>query len=337
MGKNSSLSSLGRCLLDMVDIVALGEPLVQFNAVTDGPLRHVVYFEKHAAGSEANVCVAAVRLGVSCGLITRLGMDEFGLYIYNWLRGEGVDVSHIKFDPERPTGIYFVQRNYPLPGISDVVYYRRGSAASALSPEDIDEEYIASARLFHTTGITLAISDSARETAKRGVEVARKNGVPVSFDVNYRRKLWRNADDAVRAFMDILRFVDILFLDENEADLLLGVSNPVDVFRELSSRFGIDRVVLKLGLRGSIINWKGKVVRVDAYRVPVKDPIGAGDAYAGVFLASMLKGFNVEDSARRASAAAAMVVMVRGDEENLPREEDLEKFLSGYGRQVDFR
>ncbi|WP_243678343.1 PfkB family carbohydrate kinase [Vulcanisaeta distributa] len=119
----------------MPEVVALGEPLVQFNAVTDGPLRHVTYFEKHATGTEANVCVALVRLGVSCGLITRLGADEFGLFIYNWLRGgEGVDVSHIKFDPERPTGIYFVQRNYPIPGVSDVLYYRRGgSAASALS------------------------------------------------------------------------------------------------------------------------------------------------------------------------------------------------------------
>lgn len=117
----------------MPEVVALGEPLVQFNAVTDGPLRHVTYFEKHATGTEANVCVALVRLGVSCGLITRLGADEFGLFIYNWLRGgEGVDVSHVKFDTERPTGIYFVQRNYPIPGVSDVLYYRRGgSAASA--------------------------------------------------------------------------------------------------------------------------------------------------------------------------------------------------------------
>ena len=90
-------------------------------------------------------------------------------------------------------------------------------------------------------GITLAIRIVLGRLSKGGVEVARKSSVPVSFDVNYRRKLWRNADDAVRAFMDILRFVDILFLDENEADLLLGVSNPVDVFRELSSRFGIGR------------------------------------------------------------------------------------------------
>ncbi|MGC8544016.1 MAG: bifunctional 2-dehydro-3-deoxygluconokinase/2-dehydro-3-deoxygalactonokinase [Vulcanisaeta sp.] len=321
----------------MPDIVALGEPLVQFNAVTDGPLRHVTYFEKHATGSEANVCVAAVRLGVSCGLITRLGADEFGLFIYNWLRGEGVDVSHIRFDPERPTGIYFVQRNYPIPGVSDVLYYRRGSAASALNPNDVDPEYVGSARVFHTTGITMAISDTARSAAFRGLEVARSRGVTVSFDVNYRKKLWPHMEDAVSVLSRALSFVDIVFLDEDEAGLLLGASAVDEVFKELRSRFSINRIVLKLGLKGSIAYWDGRIVKVDAFRVPVKDPIGAGDAYAGVFLASILKGYDVERAMRRASAAAALVVMVRGDEENLPREEDLARFLEGYGRQVDLR
>ena len=321
----------------MPEVVALGEPLVQFNAVTDGPLRHVTYFEKHATGTEANVCVALVRLDVSCGLITRLGADEFGLFIYNWLRGESVDVSHVKFDPERPTGIYFVQRNYPIPGVSDVLYYRRGSAASALGPDDVDPDYVSGARVFHTTGITMAISDTARSAAFKYLEVARSKGVTTSFDVNYRRKLWANVDDAINVLSKALNFADIVFLDEDEANLLLGISAIDDVFRELRSKFGINRAVLKLGLKGSVAYWEGRIVKVDAFRVPVKDPIGAGDAYAGVFLASILRGHDVEKAMRRASAAAAMVVMVRGDEENLPREDDLRRFLEGYGRQVDLR
>ncbi|WP_188602359.1 bifunctional 2-dehydro-3-deoxygluconokinase/2-dehydro-3-deoxygalactonokinase [Vulcanisaeta souniana] len=321
----------------MPEVVALGESLVQFNAVTDGPLRHVTYFEKHATGSEANVCVALVRLGVSCGLITRLGTDEFGLFIYDWLRGEGVDVGHIRFDPERPTGIYFVQRNYPIPGVSDVLYYRRGSAASALSPDDVDPDYVGGARVFHTTGITMAISDTARSAALKGLEIARGKGIITSFDVNYRKKLWANIDDAINVLSKALGFADVVFLDEDEANLLLGVSAVDDVFRELRSRFGINRVVLKLGIKGSMAYWEGRVIKVNAFRVPVKDPIGAGDAYAGVFLASILRGHDVESAMRRASAAAAMVVMVRGDEENLPREDDLRRFLDGYGRQVDLR
>ncbi len=268
----------------MPEVVALGEPLVQFNAVTDGPLRHVTYFEKHATGTEANVCVALVRLGVSCGLITRLGADEFGLFIYNWLRGEGVDVSHIRFDSERPTGIYFVQRNYPIPGVSDVLYYRRGSAASVLSPDDVDPDYVGSARVFHTTGITMAISDTARSAAFRGLEIARGKGVTTSFDVNYRRKLWVRVEDAINVLSKALNFVDIVFLDEDEANLSLGVSVVDDVFRELRSRFGIDRIVLKLGVKGSVAYWEGKIVKVDAFRVPVRDRLALATPTPGFSL-----------------------------------------------------
>ncbi|WP_243678342.1 PfkB family carbohydrate kinase [Vulcanisaeta distributa] len=170
------------------------------------------------------------------------------------------------------------------------------------------------------------------------MEIARGKGVTTSFDVNYRRKLWVRVEDAINVLSKALSFVDIVFLDEDEANLLLGVSAIDDVFKELRSRFGIDRIVLKLGVKGSVAYWEGRVVKVDAFRVPVKDPIGAGDAYAGVFLASILRGHDVESAMRRASAAAAMVVMVRGgDEENLPREDDLRRFLEGYGRQVDLR
>lgn len=315
----------------MLDLVALGEPLVQFNAVTEGPLRYVTYFEKHSAGTEANVCVAVARLGLRSGLITRLGADEFGYFIYEWLRGQGVDVSRIVFDPERPTGIYFVQRSYPVPGVSTVVYYRRGSAASALSPSDIDEDYVSNSRVFHTTSITMAISQSAREAVYKAVDVAERRGVMVSFDVNIRRLLWPSIEAAVKAIEPVLRKVNMLFLDENEAEYIFGTRNPEDVFKEAEARYGIRRVVLKMGLKGSIAKWDGEVVSAKAFQVPVKDPIGAGDAYAGVFIASILKGYSPSRAIVRASAAAAMVVMVRGDEENLPRENDLEVFLRNYG------
>ncbi len=159
----------------------------------------------------------------------------------------------------------------------------------------------------------MAISDTARSAAFKGLEIARGRGVTTSFDVNYRKKLWTRVEDAVNVLSRALNFVDIVFLDEDEASLLLGVSMVDDVFRELRSRFGIDKIVLKLGVKGSMAYWEGRVVKVDAFRVPVKDPIGAGDAYAGgVFLASILRGgHDVESAMRRASAAAAMVVMVR--------------------------
>ncbi len=120
----------------------------------------------------------------------------------------------------------------------------------------MDPDYVGGARVFHTTGITMAISDTARSAAFRGLEVAHGRGVTTSFDVNYRRKLWMRVEDAVNVLSKALSFVDIVFLDEEEANLLLGVSAVDDVFRELRSRFGIDKIVLKLGLKGSMAYWE---------------------------------------------------------------------------------
>ncbi|WP_188597122.1 sugar kinase [Thermocladium modestius] len=320
-----------------MDIVAVGEPLVQLNAVTRGPLRHVQYFEKHSTGSEANVCVAAARLGMRSGLITRLGNDEFGLFIRDWLRGEGVDVSRVVMDGEHPTGIYFVQRGYPVPGVSDVVYYRHGSAASFLSEEDVDRDYVRESRVLHTTGITLAISESARSAAMLAMDEARRAGALVSLDLNIRRKLWRNMDEAVDVVGKAMAKAGVVFMDEEEASMILGAEGVDAAFREAERRFGLTKVVLKLGRRGSVARWDGEEERVNAFEVPVEDPIGAGDAYVGVFLSSMLKGMGLRKSMVRASAAAAMVVTVRGDEENLPREGDIDVFLRGFGGDVDLR
>lgn len=311
--------------------------MVQFNAVTKGPLRYVTYFEKHSTGSEANVCVAAARLGLRSGLVTKLGNDEFGHYVLNWLRGEGVDVSRILLDDEHPTGVYFVQRSYPIPGVSDVAYYRHGSAASFISENDMDYDYIRNARVFHTTGITLAISESARLAALRAMREAKKGGALVSFDLNIRRKLWRDMGEAIKVMKEAMSNVDVVFMDEEEAMMMLGQREISSMLKEAEKVFGISKVIIKRGIRGSIARWENEVSEVDAFHVPVEDPIGAGDAYVGVFLSSMLKGMGLKESMLRASAAAAMVVMVRGDEENLPSERDLSLFLGSVGHDVDIR
>jgi sugar/nucleoside kinase (ribokinase family) len=167
----------------------MGETMIQLNAFTPGPLRYVNYFEKHAAGTESNVAVGAVRMGYSSGWISRLGDDELGRYIHNFLKGEGVDVSRVIFDPEANTGLYFVQRDYPIPGKSVIYYYRKGSAASRLNPDDINTEYISSAKIFHTTGITLALSESCKEAVTKAIRVAKNSETEVSFDTNIRLKL----------------------------------------------------------------------------------------------------------------------------------------------------
>ncbi|MFB6489643.1 MAG: bifunctional 2-dehydro-3-deoxygluconokinase/2-dehydro-3-deoxygalactonokinase [Thermoproteus sp. AZ2] len=307
----------------MTDVVALGEPLVQLNAVTPGPLRYVVYFERHIAGSELNFCVAVALNGLSCSLIARVGDDEFGRAVIEYLRARGVDASHMVVDREAQTGIYFVQRHYPVPNRSVLVYYRRGSAGSRLSPSDLDEQLIKSARIVHSSGITLAISDSAREAVYRAFELARAR----TFDTNIRPKLWRSPDEAREAVLKALKAgVEVLVTDPDDTKILLGVSEPAEAYRRYKE-LGVNVLVYKEGARGAYVFWEGGSYFRPAFNVRVEDPTGAGDAMAGTFVALYLKGVDPRRALDAASAASALVVGVRGDNESIPTPEDAEEFL----------
>src|SRR5208337_2034337 len=110
----------------------MGEIMVEFNAVNRGPLRNVELFEKHAAGAEGNVAIGVSRLGCSSGIITRVGNDEFGLFLVATLKGENVDTSHVTVDNDYPPAVFFIQRGFPIPDKSAAYYYRRNSSGSKL-------------------------------------------------------------------------------------------------------------------------------------------------------------------------------------------------------------
>ncbi|AWR95656.1 bifunctional 2-dehydro-3-deoxygluconokinase/2-dehydro-3-deoxygalactonokinase [Acidianus brierleyi] len=305
----------------MAKMITLCEILIEFNALTSGPLRHVTYFEKHIAGSEANYCVAFTKQGNECGIIARLGEDEFGYNAMEWLRGKGVDVSHIKFDPA-PTGIFFIQRHYPVPHKSNFIYYRKGSAGSKLSPEDVDENYIRSADLVHSSGITLAISDSA----KNAVIKAFNNAKVRSLDTNIRLKLW-SAEQAREIIMGVLKEYPLKFLitDIEDSRILVRESDPDAAVSKLSNYAEI--VIMKLGPKGSTVYYEGKKYHSPGYQVPVEDVTGAGDALGGTFLSLYYKGFSIEKALDYAVVASTLSVMVRGDHENIPSTSDIESFL----------
>jgi 2-dehydro-3-deoxygluconokinase/2-dehydro-3-deoxygalactonokinase len=311
------------------DVVTLGESLIQLNAVTRGPLRHVTLFERHVAGAETTVAVCVRRQGLSSGLITRVGDDEFGKCILNWVRGEGVDTSQIRVDTEAPTGIYFVQRGFPIPSESKMFYYRKGSAGSRISPSDVDPDYLGAAKLFHTTGITPALSETALEATRKALEISISNNLIVSFDTNIRPVLWGSIDNAVRVLTPIIEKVDILFTDPRDASILLNVQD-VDQMIDGFLKFGVETVVLKMGRKGAIAASRREKVSVQALEVYVEDPIGAGDAFAGTFITSRLKGRSLEESLKRAVIAGSLVVTVRGDEECLPSEEEIDANIYKY-------
>lgn len=303
--------------------MAIGEPLIQLNAVTLGPLRYVNYFEKHVAGSELNFCVAVVRNKLTCGLIARVGDDEFGKNIIEYARGVGIDVSRVKVDNSSFTGIYFIQRGYPIPGRSELIYYRRDSAGSKLSPIDIDEEYVSSARIVHTSGITLAISNSARNAVIRAFELAKSR----SFDTNIRLKLW-SKEDAKSAILDLLNKFDVEFLvtDEDDSKILLNSSNPDEAY-SLFKKIGVKNLIFKLGPKGAIVYIEGRKYYKEALNVQVTDTTGAGDALAGTFISLYIRGYDPELALTHAIITSGLVVTVRGDNEIIPYEDEIRRYI----------
>lgn len=321
-----------------LDFVSIGEVMVQLNPVSPGPLRYVKYFEVHVAGSESNMLIGLTKLGFKTGMITRVGNDEFGKLILSFLRGEGVDTSRVKVTDGAPTGVYFIQRHFPVPGKSTVFYYRHGSAASMLSPEDIDEEYVADAgKAVILTGITPALSDSCFSATVKVYEIALKNEVDVVFDTNIRLKLWKKAE---RARESISRFLSskIVFTNLEDLDILFPGISPVDAAKRIVSK-GAGLVVVKLGEEGAMaVDGKLKVYRSPAIPAPfVEDVIGAGDAFNAAFIASFYRGLSMDDALLYANAAGSLAVGVRGDVEAQPSWEDLELFVESRKRALMLR
>jgi sugar/nucleoside kinase (ribokinase family) len=312
----------------------MGEVLVELNAVTRGPVRHVNLFEKHAAGAEGNVAIGASRLGVSSGIITRVGDDEFGRFLLSTLGSENVDTSNVTIDKEASTGIFFVQRGYPIPNKSEIFYYRHGSAGSKLSPQDVNIDYVQSAKIFHVTGITPALSETANQATIHAIQRAKEHKVKISFDTNVRRKLWNN-DHACRVLRSLCESADIIFTSPSDAKIIFNIEDPKSIAKMLHDR-GVRTVVVKLGDKGSFASSNGEVAVQSVIPVIVEDPTGAGDAFAATFLATHLRGWKLTESLKAATATAALVVTVRGDFENIPDLNSLKTFLDSEQGKTEY-
>ena len=309
-----------------LDVITMGETMVQLNPLQTGPIRSVSHFEKHAAGTESNVAVGVTRMGHTAGWISRVGRDEFGMYILNVLRGENVDISCTTIDPEAPTGLYFVQRSYPVPGQSTVYYYRQNSAASKLCIDDLDFEYISNAQIFHTTGITPALSTSCHEAVQMAINIAKESNVRVSFDTNIRLKLWSPAE-AKNTLNTIIPDVNILFIDPRDCEILVGENDPLKAANILL-KSGPSLVIVKLGPEGAVAITEEETIMQPGFQVPVTCTIGAGDAFAAGVLASLLKKWPLQKCLQTGNVAGALAVTVRGDTEAVPSLEDVELFLA---------
>ncbi|HET7559841.1 MAG TPA: sugar kinase [Limnochordia bacterium] len=318
----------------MPELVAMGETMVLFTPDERGPLRYARSFHMRIGGAESNVCIGLARLGRSAGWISRLGDDQFGRFVLAQIRGEGVDTSGVRTDASAPTGIYFKETREV--GGTEVVYYRRGSAASKLERSDLDLDYLGAAKVFLVSGITAALSANCRDALEWAIAQVRRRGVTVALDPNVRLKLW-SAAEAREVLVRLCRSADWVLPGLDEAELMTGCADPEDAARRLLD-LGVSQVYMKLGAEGSLVAHGGGVQRVSGFAVPrVVDPIGAGDAYAAGVIAALLEGRSPAEAARFGNASGALAVTVAGDIEALPTRRELDAFMaaSAGGRRPD--
>ena len=285
------------------DLVALGETMLSLVAV-DGPIDEATSFRPTHAGAESNACVAAVRAGVRAAWVSRLGADPTGDRILAALGAAGVDVTWVLRDPERPTGLMLRDT------VGGVRYWRHGSAASALEPRDLDGVPVAEAGAVLVTGITALLGAGPQRTAAAFLE--RATGLR-AVDPHVRPGLW-GSDRAAELVRPLIERCDVLLGGEEELARLLGTSDRGEPLARRVALAGPSEVVLKRGRSGAAaLLPDGTWLEHRPPPVDDVDPVGAGDAFNGAYLAARLRGSQTGDALAIGAAGGAAVAGTMGD------------------------
>lgn len=293
-----------------VDILGIGEPLIEMVRLPE-PIDGRPAYVQGFGGDTSTAIIAAARQGAKTGYLTAIGDDMFGEAMRALWAREGVDHSHALTREGDPTGVCFID---PDPAGRRFTYARRGSAASLYGPGDLPEDAIAAAKVLHLSGITLAISETMRAAALRASAIARANDTLVSLDLNHRPRLW--SDDLAR---EVLASVpaDIVFPSDDEAERLLALTDADAVADHYLSK-GAGIVALKRGASGAVIATADERFTVPAAPATPVDSAGAGDSFAGAFLAYWLETGDLRLAATRAAKVAAGTVGGLGAVEPIP-------------------
>uniref|UniRef100_A0AAU1HXK5 Sugar kinase n=1 Tax=Streptomyces sp. NBC_00180 TaxID=2903632 RepID=A0AAU1HXK5_9ACTN len=243
------MTATGPCnALDVVDVVALGESMVTFLPTRPGRLADVPSFERAIGGAESNVACGLAAAGHAVRWVSRVGADGFGDHLVEAIRKYGVDVSAVRRDPVRPTGVYFRTAGDRATDQHEVAYYRAGSAASAMSAANVDLAAVRAGRVLHLSGITAALSDACLALLRELVAGRPADGPLVSFDVNYRPGLWHTTDGP-HVLLDLARACDVVFVGTDEAEAAWGVTGGPEAIRALLPEPSV--LVVKDGARGA--------------------------------------------------------------------------------------
>ncbi len=329
-------------------VITFGEMMIRLSPPPGIRLQSARNFDLNFGGAEANVAVSLARYGINTSYVTILPPNDLGDYALRTLRMHGVDTRFILQKGKR-IGVYYLEHGSgPRP--SKVIYDRAHSAFSEIESSELDwERILEDVQWFHWTGITPALGDSAASSLRQGLEVAKKRGITVSADLNYRKMLW-SEDKAKEVMTGLMEYVDVLFGNEEDptrvfgarpkrTDVVAGKLNVED-YRELAKsllkRFGLKKVAISLreSLSASENIWSAcllsgnKFIKSQKYRVWIVDRVGTGDAFAAGLIYKILKGKTDQEALDFGVAAACLKHSICGDF-NLVSIEEVERMVGG--------
>jgi 2-dehydro-3-deoxygluconokinase len=326
----------------MYDVVTFGEAMVRLSPPHFQRLEQTRSLDVNVGGAELNVAVGVTRFGMRSAWVSKLPKNSLGYLIRDRGREFGVDCSHLIWSDGWRAGLYFLEFG-ASPRASSVLYDRGGSAISMVQPGEIDWETIFDgSKHFHTSGITPALSASAAEVTAEALKVAKKAGCTVSYDLNYRKKLWTPAD-AKRVQEPMMADVDILITTEEDTNVVFGIKGEdyEAVAEDLAQTFEFK--IVAITLRENISVWRnnwtaiafhdGRIFRDTKYEVEIVDRVGAGDSFTAGFLYGWFKKGDVEKGLRYGNAFAALKHTFPGDFNWTPVEE-VEALLKGAGLRI---
>lgn len=293
-----------------LDLVTFGESMLRFTPPPPQVLEQAPFFEVRAGGAESNVAITAARMGLRSGWVSRLPNNPLGRHVARSVREHGVDISRLIWTDDGRVGIYFID-SAEVPWERDTVYDRAGSAVTEIALDEVDWNYLSGARVLHFSGITLALGEKPKSVVHQALERVDETQQLVSFDLNYRSKLW-STGKARAAAEPILDRVDILCAGLEECRSVLAVDGEAtEVAETLHAQHSPQVVVITDG-EGAAAAYDGTLYTQSPRSVNVVDPIGAGDAFMAGFLVGYLQE-GIEFGLAMAMALGALKLTYPGD------------------------
>ena len=308
----------------MIEVYCWGEPLAGFYSKNPNALGKPGEFRMTWGGDTSNVALAVKKLGHNSGYITKIGDDFLGQGLFKLWRQEDVDTTNVFIDKEHATGMYFVDFNEK--GEHFFYYRRKGSAASTMNKDFCNSVRVDDGKILHLSGISQAISFDCLECSFDLVEKFKSRGFKISYDLNYREKLW-SRKIAKNVYKTTIEFADIVSFNEEEARILGLSQNPLEAVKE-ALYMGPETVAYKLGSKGAVLGTKEKVVAYSAPQIQVKDTVGAGDAFMGAVIVGIIEKMDEEEILKFAISTAALTCRKTGSVEGQPRRFEVDNFIS---------